>query len=237
MRVRSFAAAETNAWRSMSRIIVLIGAPGAGKGTQARLLQSRLGIPQISTGDMFREMKTAETPLAKEVQRIMDAGDLVSDEITFEMVRERTSRPDCQGAYILDGFPRTPAQAEMLESLSREQGKEITAVLISVPVERLEKRLTGRRSCPVCGEIYNIYSNPPKTEGRCDFHPDAKLEHRSDDEASKVKLRLETYEVSTKPLLDYYEQSGRLNVIDATGTPEDIFSKLERALAADNAVV
>lgn len=221
----------------MSRIIVFIGAPGAGKGTQARLLQSRLGIPQISTGDMFREMKSAETPLAREVQRIMDAGDLVSDEITYEMVRERTARPDSHASFILDGFPRTTAQAEMLESLSRERGKEITAVLIKVPVEKLEKRLTGRRNCPVCGEIYNIFSNPPKIEGRCDLHPDTELKHRSDDEAGKVKLRLETYELNTKPLLEYYEESDRLHVIDAVGAPEEIYAELERVLAADSAAV
>ncbi|NNE66103.1 MAG: adenylate kinase [Pyrinomonadaceae bacterium] len=220
----------------MSRIVVLIGAPGAGKGTQARLLQSRLGIPQISTGDMFREMKTAATPLAKEVQRIMDAGELVSDEITFEMVKDRTSREDCRATYVLDGFPRTPVQAEMLESLAKDQGKEISAVLIDVPFEQLEQRLTGRRNCPVCGEIYNIYSKAPKVEGFCDLHPEEKLVHRSDDTTEMVKERLETYQVNTQPLLDYYEKSERLLKIDAGGTPEEIYSALEKALAANNAI-
>jgi len=220
----------------MSRIIVLIGAPGAGKGTQARLLQSRLGIPQISTGDMFREMKTADTALAHEVQEIMNAGALVSDEITFQMVKERTSRDDCHASYVLDGFPRTTVQAEMLETLSKEQAKEISAVQINVPLEDLEKRLTGRRNCPVCGEIYNIYSKPPKVEGRCDFHPERELIHRSDDKTEMVRERLETYQVNTQPLLDYYAGSGRLQKIDATGMPEEIYLELEATLGANNAI-
>lgn len=218
----------------MSLIVVLIGAPGAGKGTQARYLQSRLGIPQISTGDMFREMKNAETPLAREVQRIMDAGDLVSDEITFELVKDRTAREDCEGSYVLDGFPRTPIQAEMLETLARLQGKEIAAILIDVPLDRLERRLTGRRNCPVCGEIYNIYSKPPKNEGYCDLHPETPLMHRSDDRIEKVRSRLETYEENTRPLLDYYERSERLKRIDATGDPENIYLELEKNLEANN---
>lgn len=218
----------------MSRIIVLIGAPGAGKGTQARLLESRLGVPQISTGDMFREMKTADTPLAKEVNEIMDSGDLVSDGITFRMVQQRTSREDCQLSYVLDGFPRTPMQAEMLEDLAQQQDKVISAVSLDVPFELLEKRLTGRRNCPVCGEIYNVYSKPPKVEGKCDFHPDTELDHRSDDKPDMVKSRLETYEKNTQPLLDYYENSGRLKKIDATGTPEQIYKVLQDTLASNN---
>ena len=147
----------------MSKIIVLIGAPGAGKGTQARLLQERLGIPQISTGDMFREMKTLDTPLAREVQEIMASGKLISDDITYKIVQDRTSREDCRNGYILDGYPRTAVQAAQLESLAKEQGFEIKAIEVDVPRDELMKRLTGRRSCSVCGEIYNIYSKPPKS--------------------------------------------------------------------------
>ncbi len=226
-----------NDFMFMSRIIVLIGAPGAGKGTQARLLQSRLNIPQISTGDMFREMKEADTPLARELREILASGKLVPDSITFEMVKERTSRQDCLGSYILDGFPRTPVQAEMLEELSKEQGKPISTILVDVPFEKLEKRLTGRRSCPECGEIYNLSFKPPKVDGFCDFHPEIPLKHRADDRIEKVKVRLETYEENTKPLLDYYEKSGRLQRVDGTGTPEDIYKELESLVAANNVAV
>src|SRR4029079_516621 len=194
----------------MDKIIVLIGAPGAGKGTQARLLQERKGIPQVSTGDMFREMKTLDTPLAREVQEIMASGKLISDDITYRIVRERTSRADTAGTYVLDGYPRTAVQAEQLEELAAEQGKEIHAIEVDVPRDELMKRLTGRRSCPVCGEIYNIYSKPPKHDGFCDEHPDTKLDHRADDSEEKVQVRLATYDELTKPLLEYYEGSGRL---------------------------
>ena len=174
----------------MSKIIVLIGAPGAGKGTQARLLNERRGIPQISTGDMFREMDKSDTPLAKEVQAIMASGKLVPDELTFAMVKDRTSRDDTKDNFVLDGYPRTAVQAAQLEELAKEQGKEIQAIEVDVPKDELIKRLTGRRSCPICGEIYNVYSKPPKTDGRCDFHPDAQLKHRADDNEENVNLCL-----------------------------------------------
>src|ERR671914_91113 len=128
---------------SMSKIIVLMGAPGAGKGTQARLLQERLGLPQISTGDMFRALKEAKTPLAEEVRAIMEAGNLVPDDVTIRVVRERTGREDCKQGYILDGFPRTPAQAAMLEKLAVEQGNRIQTISIDVPFDVLEKRMAG----------------------------------------------------------------------------------------------
>ena len=220
----------------MSKIIVLIGAPGAGKGTQARLLEATLSIPQISTGDMFREIQNADTPLAKEVKEIMESGKLVTDEVTFEMVKERTSRLDCKDSYILDGFPRTPRQAEMLEELSKAQGKEINTILIDVPFDSLEKRLTGRRSCPICGEIYNIYYKAPKVEGYCDIHPESELSHRADDTSEKVKVRLETYEENTKPLLEYYAHSGRLEKIDGLNKPEEIYKELEGLVSGSNAV-
>lgn len=212
----------------MSKIIVLIGAPGAGKGTQARLLEERKNIPQISTGDIFREMKNADTPLAREVQEIMAAGKLISDELTFQIVKDRTSRLDCSGSYILDGFPRTAVQAGMLESLADEQNKEIQAIEVDVPKQELMKRLTGRRTCPVCNEIYNIYTKPPKQEGVCDFHPETPLNHRADDFEETVKTRLATYDELTKPLLDYYEHSERLQKIDGMGDLETIYRELEK---------
>lgn len=212
----------------MNKIIVLIGAPGAGKGTQARLLQERMGIPQISTGDMFREMKTLDTPLAREVQQIMASGKLISDDVTFKIVQERTSRDDCRNGYVLDGYPRTAVQAEQLETIAAEQTKVIQAIEVDVPREELMRRLTGRRSCPACGEIYNIYSKPPKTEGRCDLHPDAELVHRADDNEESVSTRLETYDELTKPLIEYYRKSGRLERVDGTGDVEEIYTQLEK---------
>lgn len=212
----------------MGKIIVLIGAPGAGKGTQARLLDERRGIAQISTGDMFREMKNADTPLAREVQEIMASGKLISDDITYKIVQERTSRDDCADTYVLDGYPRTAVQAEQLEGLAKEQGKEIVAIEVDVPREELMQRLTGRRSCPDCGEIYNVYSKPPKSDNVCDFHPDTPLTHRADDREESVAVRLETYDELTRPLLEYYEKSGRLKKIDGTGDLEAIYSELEK---------
>lgn len=221
----------------MSKIIVLIGAPGAGKGTQARLLDSRLGIPQISTGDMFREMMNADTPLAREVQEIMASGKLVPDAVTYEMVRERTAREDCHGTFALDGFPRTEVQAEMLEGLSQELDKRVVAILVDVPMEILEKRLTGRRNCPECGEIYNVFFKAPEKEGFCDLHPETELVQRTDDTEEKVRVRLETYEANTRPLIEYYERSGRLSKVDGTRSPEDIYRELEGLIASNNAVV
>jgi adenylate kinase len=210
----------------MAKIIVLMGAPGAGKGTQARLLQERLHLPQISTGDIFRALKNAQTPLAQELREIMERGQLVPDELTIRLVKERTAQPDCQNGYILDGFPRTPAQAASLEKLAAEQGNNIVAVLIDVPRELLEQRMTGRRNCPICGEIYNIYLKPPKHDNVCDFHPNAELVHRADDNVETVKARLATYEKQTQPLIDYYKAAGLLHTVDGTGALEEIYKEI-----------
>lgn len=217
----------------MSRIIVLMGAPGAGKGTQARLLQERLHLPQISTGDIFRALKHAQTPLAQEVREIMERGQLVPDELTTRLVRERTAQDDCRHGYILDGFPRTPAQAASLEQLAAEQGKSIVAINIDVPQELLEKRMTGRRNCPVCGEIYNIYFKPPQHDNVCDFHPEAQLVHRADDNPETVKARLETYEEQTRPLIAYYRSAGLLRSVDGAKQPEEIYENLLPHINAD----
>jgi adenylate kinase len=212
----------------MAKIIVLMGAPGAGKGTQARLLQERTGLPQIATGDIFRALAQEDSPLAEEVRAVQASGRLISDDLVVRVVRERTGRPDCRNGYILDGFPRTTVQAEMLEKLAEEQGHAITAILVDVPLEILEKRMTGRRTCPVCGEIYNVYFKPPRNDERCDLHPEAKLIHRSDDVPEKVRVRLETYEQQTRPLIDYYEVAGRLHRVDGTRAPEEIYKDIER---------
>lgn len=211
-----------------------MGAPGAGKGTQARLLQERLHLPQISTGDIFRALKMAQTPLAQEVREVMDRGQLVPDELTIRLVRERTAKEDCRDGYILDGFPRNTAQAASLEKLAAEQGKEIVAVLIDVPRDILEKRMTGRRNCPVCGEIYNIYFKPPRHDNVCDFHPEAELVQRADDKVETVNARLATFEEQTRPLVDYYKSKGVLRTVDGTREPEAIYADIVRALPQMN---
>src|ERR1700704_1205636 len=214
----------------MSKIIVLMGAPGAGKGTQARLLQHRLGLPQISTGDMFRALAETQTPLAEEVRAIQLAGWLIPDELVIRVVEDRTAHEDCRNGYILDGFPRTAAQAGMLEELARRQGKKLSAILIDVPVALLEKRMTGRRSCPICGEIYNVYFRPARVDNQCDRHPQAQLTQRADDKQERVRVRLETYERETAPLLDYYQGTGRLRRVDGTRSPEEIYGDIEKIL-------
>ena len=214
----------------MAKTFVLMGAPGAGKGTQARLLQERLLLPQISTGDIFRALKTAQTPLAQEVRDIMERGQLVPDELTIELVKERTAQDDCKNGYILDGFPRTPAQARSLEKLATEQGNDIVAVLIDVPLELLEKRMTGRRNCPVCNEIYNIYFKPPRNDNVCDLHPEAQLTQRADDNSETVRNRLATYEEQTRPLIEYYKAAGLLHSVDGTREPEAIYDDIVRVL-------
>jgi adenylate kinase len=218
----------------MPKIIVLMGAPGAGKGTQARLLQERLHLPQISTGDMFRALKDQDTALAREVRAIMQAGKLVPDEVTIQVVRDRTSRDDCRGGYILDGFPRTPAQALMLDELAVEQGNTIQAVDIEISRDLLEKRMTGRRSCPVCGEIYNIYFKAPKVDNVCDRHPEAQLIHRADDNAETVAARLATYEEQTRPLLEYYRSRNLLHTVDGSRDSEEIYRDIEKIVKSNS---
>jgi adenylate kinase len=217
----------------MPKIIVLMGAPGAGKGTQARLLQERLQLPQISTGDMFRALKEQNTSLAAEVRAIMQAGTLVPDDVTIQAVRERTSRDDCNRGYVLDGFPRTPAQALMLDKLAAEQGKAIQAVDIEVPRDLLEKRMTGRRGCPVCGEIYNIYFKAPKVDNVCERHPEAQLIHRADDNEETVAARLATYEEQTRPLLEHYRSSDLLRTVNGARNTEEIYRDIEKIVQSD----
>jgi len=216
----------------MSKIIVLMGAPGAGKGTQARLLQERLHLPQISTGDILRARAQQNDELAKEIQEVQAAGKLASDDLVGRVVRERTSQPDCQHGYVLDGFPRTIAQAEMLEDLAATQDERVRAIFIDVPFGILEKRIAGRLSCPICGEIYNIYFKPPKLKNSCDRHPDARLIQRVDDTPEKVQVRLETYNRETEPLLDYYQRTGRLHRVDGTRSPEEIYCDVEQIVNA-----
>ena len=203
-----------------------MGAPGAGKGTQARLLQERMNLPQISTGDMLRALA------AEDIHSTQASGRLISDDVVIGLVRKRTASEDCKNGYVLDGFPRTTVQAEMLEKLAREQANAIQAVFVDVPYDVLQQRLTGRRTCPICGEIYNIYFKPPRIDNRCDLHPEQELTFRADDAPEKIRVRLETYERETAPLLDYYDHSVRLQRIDGTKSPEEIYSQIEGVIKA-----
>jgi adenylate kinase len=183
---------------------------------------------------MFRALKEAQTPLANEVRALMEAGQLVPDDLTIQVVRERTARDDCRKGYILDGFPRTTAQAAMLDGLAIEQAKKIQAIKIQMQRELLAKRMVGRRNCPVCGEIYNIYFKPPQNDMVCDLHPDTPLNHRADDNLGTVQARLETYEKQTRPLLDYYKAANLLHVVDGTREPEAIYRDIEKIVTSDD---
>ena len=174
--------------------------------------------------------RSRDDALAEEIRKVQEAGKLASDDLVIRVVQDRTAQPDCANGYVLDGFPRTPAQAEMLERLAAEQGNTLAAILIDVPAEFLEKRATGRRSCPVCGEIYNIYFKPPRREGFCDFHPEAVLLQRADDTEDKIRVRLATYNEQTKPLIDYYDKTGRLHRVDGTQDQETIHREIRNIL-------
>jgi adenylate kinase len=178
-------------------------------------------------------LKSAQTPLAQEVREIMERGQLVPDGLTIQLVKERTGQDDARNGYILDGFPRTPAQAASLDSLAAEQGNEIVAINVDVPGDLLEKRMTGRRNCPVCGEIYNIYFKPPQNDNVCDRHPEAQLIHRADDNPETVKARLATYDEQTRPLLDYYQSAGLLHAVDGSRDPEAIYQDVAKIVSAE----
>ncbi len=209
----------------LRKIIVMVGAPGAGKGTQSRLLAEHFGYPQISTGEILRDMAQAETAFGREIKELQSAGRLVGDDILKELILTRTSEPDCRNGYILDGFPRTLSQAEMLETLAEQQGNDVVLVRVVVSHDALMKRLTGRRTCSRCGEIYNIYSRPPRQEGFCDLDG-APLTQRTDDNPEAVTARLTAYKKSTKPLIDYYKESGRLVQIDGERPVGEVYEKL-----------
>ena len=213
----------------MSKIIVMIGAPGAGKGTQARLLSEKFAYPQISTGDILREMARADTPLGKEIKVTLASGKLVSDQILAEVILTRTSCEDCKDGFILDGYPRTLEQARMLEELAASQGNEILLVHVVVDEDLLFKRMTGRRVCTKCGEIYNIYSRPPKREGYCDLDG-APLIQRSDDSPETVSRRFEAYRFATAPLIDYYREGGRLIEVEGDRPVEQVFKQLSEII-------
>jgi adenylate kinase len=210
--------------------IVLLGAPGAGKGTQAKKLIEKYGMPQISTGDLLRAAVTAGTPLGKEAKSYMDKGELVPDRVVLGMVEERLKQDDCKKGYILDGFPRNTAQAEALDKMLASLNMQLTAALsVDVPFEDLMKRLTGRRTCKACGQMYNIYFKPPAKEGVCD-KCGGELFQRDDDKEATIKKRLEVYNAQTAPLFDYYGKKGIVKSVSGTGSIDDIFKKVTEAL-------
>ncbi len=210
--------------------IVFLGPPGAGKGTQAKMIAEKYGIPQISTGDMFREHLSKGTELGKKAKEYMDKGALVPDEIVLGMVEERLKQPDCEKGFILDGFPRTVPQAEALDKLLEKLGKKIDyAILIDVPDEELVKRLTGRRTCKKCGMMYHVIFKPPKEEGKCDVCG-GELYQRADDNEETVRNRLKVYHEQTEPIIAYYEKKGVLHRIDGMGSIEEIFNRIVQLL-------
>ena len=210
--------------------IILLGPPGAGKGTQAERMIVKYGIPQISTGDMLRAAVKAGSPLGVEAKKHMDAGSLVPDEVVIGLVKERTQQADCAKGYMLDGFPRNVSQAEVLDKILAGMGAKIDDVVcIEVPNEELVGRLTGRRACTACGAGYHVMFKPPKQENVCDKCGKA-LYQRDDDNEKTVRSRLEVYNNQTKPLIDYYDKQGKLRKIDGLGAIDEIFDRITKVL-------
>ena len=217
--------------------VIFLGAPGAGKGTQSKKFVELYGVPQISTGDILREHVSAGTALGKQAKEIMDRGELVSDKIVCMMVETRLTQPDCDRGFILDGFPRTIEQAKWLDGVlaaKTYEGKTLAPVVVDFEVSynQLFKRLTGRRSCPTCGRIYNVYFQPPRVPETCDIDG-SKLVTRKDDSEEAISVRLKSYEEQTRPLVEYYRQQGRLHVINGEESSESVTKQAQAALEAD----
>ena len=206
--------------------IIMLGAPGAGKGTQAKLIAEKYGIPHVSTGDIFRANLKEGTPLGLEAKKYMDKGALVPDELTVRILLDRVAKDDCANGYVLDGFPRTIPQAEVLESeLSKLSDKIDFAIDVNVPDENIVKRMSGRRACTKCGATYHIINIPPKKEGICD-NCGSELILRDDDKAETVQKRLNVYHEQTQPLEDFYKEKGVLKVVDGTRDMQVIFDEI-----------
>jgi adenylate kinase len=203
--------------------MILLGAPGSGKGTQAQRLAERYKIPQISTGDLLREAVAEGTTLGRQAKAAMDAGELVSDEVVMAIIRDRVMRPDARKGFILDGFPRNLQQAEALDMLLTGLGRPLNlALLVAVDVDALIQRLVGRRTCLSCGHMYNVFYSPPHIEGRCDACG-GKLRHRADDNEETIGNRLRVYETYTIPVIEYYREQNKLRTVQGVGEIEDIF--------------
>jgi adenylate kinase len=216
----------------MAKRVVLLGAPGAGKGTQAKMLIEKYRIPQISTGDILRKAVADGTPLGKEAKVIMDSGGLVSDKIVLGLVEERIKQPDCKAGFILDGFPRNTAQADALDKILTGMGMPLTVALnIDVDMNDLLKRLTGRRTCKGCQQMYNIHFSAPKKDGACD-KCGGELFQRDDDKEATIKKRLDVYQQQTAPLIDYYSRKQIMKTVMGVGGINDIFNKVTAVLGA-----
>jgi adenylate kinase len=212
--------------------LVLLGAPGSGKGTQAQRMQALHGVPQVSTGDLLREAVAAGTELGRAAHLVMQAGGLVADDIMLGIIRERLARPDASRGFILDGFPRTQAQADGLAALLAGLGKPLDAViLMEVDPEVLLRRLAGRRSCRRCGRVFHIETNPPRPGERCTDGKEHDLFQRPDDNEATVRQRLTVYGERTQPLIEHYARLGLLRRIDANGSLDEVNARLEAALA------
>ena len=208
--------------------IVLLGAPGSGKGTQAKLLVEKYKLPQISTGDMLREAVAEGSPLGRQAKAAMDAGQLVSDDIVLSIIQERVTRPDARKGFILDGFPRNLQQAEALDQLLTALGRPLNlALLVAVDVDALIQRLVGRRTCLSCGQMYNVFYAPPHIEGRCDACG-CRLRHRGDDNEETIGNRLRVFETHTHPVIEYYQQNEKLRTVQGVGEISDIFRAISR---------
>ncbi len=210
--------------------IIFLGAPGAGKGTQAVMLAEKLGLVQVASGDLFRQALQQETALGLKAKSYMEKGQLVPDEITIQMVLERLSAPDCENGAILDGFPRNKQQAEALDKVLAKQSRAIDKVMyIKVAQEELVKRLGGRWICRKCQAPYHVVESPPKVEGKCD-RCGGELYQRADDNVETVKKRLEVYFAETSPLIDYYEKAGKLLEVDGEGSVPEVHGRIAAAL-------
>jgi adenylate kinase len=210
--------------------IIMLGAPGAGKGTQAIMISEKYGIPHISTGDIFRANIKAGTELGNKAKSYMDKGALVPDEITIGMLMNRIGEKDCDGGYVLDGFPRTIPQAESLTKVLKAAGGEVDfAVNIDVPDDHIINRMGGRRACTNCGATYHVKFNPPKTEGICDVCG-SRLVQRDDDRPETVKNRLSVYHAQTQPLIVYYRKAGVLKEVDGTKDMDSVFQDIVKVL-------
>ena len=206
--------------------IVLLGAPGSGKGTQAKLLTEKYRIPHVSTGDLLRANLAAGTPLGLQAKAAMDAGQLVSDDLVLAIIRDRLKNPDAKKGFILDGFPRNIPQANALDAMLRNISQPLdAAILMEVDFDILMQRLTGRRTCENCGAAYNVYTNPPRLEDQCD-RCGGPLHHRADDNEETIGNRLRVYEGQTKPLIGYYRDQGRIETVDAVGDVKDILKRM-----------